>query len=221
MLAKTMISENITPLKTSDSGTVALGMMDEFRVSHLPIVNNMDLLGLISDTDIYNMPSIDDPVGSVALSITGAYVTEGEHIYEVIKSFSEHRVSLLPVVNEKNNYLGVITLLTLAECIARITAVDNPGGIIVLEVNEKDYSLSEISQIVESNDAKVLSLYLRTIPDSVKLEITLKLNRIDIGPVLQTFNRYNYIISASFSDQDVYNEGLQDRFDSLMNYLNI
>jgi acetoin utilization protein AcuB len=221
MLAKTMISENITPLKTSDSGTVALGMMDEFRVSHLPIVNNMDLLGLISDTDIYNMPSIDDPVGSVALSITGAYVTEGEHIYEVIKSFSEHRVSLLPVVNEKNNYLGVITLLTLAGCIARITAVDNPGGIIVLEVNEKDYSLSEISQIVESNDAKVLSLYLRTIPDSVKLEITLKLNRIDIGPVLQTFNRYNYIISASFSDQDVYNEGLQDRFDSLMNYLNI
>lgn len=221
MLAKTMISENITPLKTSDSGTVALGMMDEFRVSHLPIVNDLDLLGLISDTDIYNMPSIDDPVGSVALSITGAYVAEGEHIYEVIKAFSDHRVSLLPVVNEKNNYLGVITLLTLAGCIARITAVDNPGGIIVLEVNEKDYSLSEISQIVESNDAKVLSLYLHSIPDSVKLEITLKLNRIDIGPVLQTFNRYNYIISASFSDQDVYNEGLQDRFDSLMNYLKI
>ena len=64
-------------------------------------------------------------------------------------------------------------------------------------------------------------MYLNSVPDSTKLEITLKLNRIDIGPVLQTFNRYNYIISASFSDQDVYNEGLQDRYDSLMNYLNI
>jgi acetoin utilization protein AcuB len=221
MLAKTMISENITPLKTSDSGTVALAMMDEFRVSHLPIVNEVDLLGLISDTDIYNMHNIDDPVGSVVLSITGAYVREGEHVYEVFKAFSEHRLTLLPVVNEKNSYLGVITLLTLADRIARITAVDNPGGIIVLEVNEKDYSLSEISKIVESNDAKVLSLYLHSIPDSTKLEITLKLNRIDIGPVLQTFNRYNYIISASFSDQDVYSEGLQDRFDSLMNYLKI
>jgi acetoin utilization protein AcuB len=219
MLAKTMISENITPLKTSDSGTVALAMMDEFRVSHLPIINESDLLGLISDTDIYNMHNIDDPVGNVVLSITGAYVREGEHVYEVIKAFSEHRLTLLPVVNEKNSYLGVITLLTLADRIAWITAVDNPGGIIVLEVNEKDYSLSEISKIVESNDAKVLSLYLHSIPDSTKLEITLKLNRIDIGPVLQTFNRYNYIISASFSDQDVYNEGLQDRFDSLMNYL--
>ena len=221
MLAKAMITETINPLKTSDSGTTALGLMEEFRVSHLPIVNDLELLGVISDTDILNMTNIDDPVGSCPLSVTGAYVREGDHIYEVIKTFNEHHLTLLPVVNDKNHYMGVITMMTLDGCIARITAVDNPGGIIVLEVNEKDYSLSEIAQIVESNDAKVLSMYLNSVPDSTKLEITLKLNRIDIGPVLQTFNRYNYIISASFSDQDVYNEGLQDRYDSLMNYLNI
>lgn len=221
MLAKTMITGTITPLKTSDTGTAAIALMDEYRVSHLPIVNDVELLGVISETDIFNMASFDDPVGTCPLSITGAYVTEGEHIYEVIKTFSEHRLSLLPVVNDKNHYLGAITLQTMAEYIAMITASDNPGGIIVLEVNEKDYSLSEIAQIVESNDAKVLSLFLHSIPDSNKLEITLKLNRIDIGPVLQTFNRYNYIVMASFSDQDIYQEGLKDRFDSLMNYLNI
>ena len=125
------------------------------------------------------------------------------------------------MVNDRNHYLGVITLPTLAGYFARITSVDNPGGVIVLEVNEKDYSLSEIARIVESNDAKVLSLYLHSIPDSTKLAITLKLNRIDLGPVLQTFTRYNYIVMASFSDQDLYSEGLKDRFDSLMNYLNI
>ncbi len=221
MLAKAMITGNITPVKTSDTGADALAIMEDFKVSHLPIVNDVELLGVISDTDIFNMTRIDDPLGSCPLSITGAYVREGDHVYEVIKTFNEHRLTLLPVVNDKNHYVGVITMQTLTDCIACITAVNNPGGIIVLEVNEKDYSLSEIARIVESNDAKVLSMYLKSVPDSTKLEITLKVNRIDIGPLLQTFNRYNYIISASFSDQDLYNEGLQDRFDSLMNYLNI
>lgn len=221
MLAKTLINETFTPLKTSDSGAVALGLMEEYRVSHLPIVNDIEFLGLISDTDIYNMNSFDDPIGNHPLSITGAYVMEDEHVYDVIKTFAEHQLTLLPVISDKNHYLGVITLQKLAGYLAAITAVDNPGGIIVLEVNEKDYSLSEIAQIVESNDAKVLSLYLNSVPDSTRLEITLKLNRIDIGPVLQTFNRYNYLVKASFSDKDVYNEGIQERFDSLMNYLNI
>lgn len=221
MLAKTMISDNILPLKTSDSAATALGMMEDYRVSHLPIVNEQDFLGLISDADIFNENRFDDPVGSHHLSITGAYVREGEHVYEVVEAFGKHHVTLLPVVDDKNHYLGVITLPTLAEFMAHITAVDNPGGIIVLEVNEKDYSLTEIAHIVEENDAKVLSLFLHSVPDSTKLEITLKLNRMDIGAVLQTFNRYNYLVMASFSDQDLYREGLKDRFDSLMNYLNI
>lgn len=221
MLAKTLITENFVPLKTSDTGAAALGMMDEYRVSHMPIVNDLELLGLISDTDIYNMNSFDDPVGNHPLSITGAYVDENDHVYEVIKAFSENKLTLLPVVSEKNLYMGVITLLTLTRYFASITAVDNPGGIIVLEVNERDYSLSEIARIVESNDAKVLSLYLTSIPDSTRVAITLKLNSIDIGPVIQTFVRFNYLVSASFTDKDIYKEGLQDRFDSFMNYLNI
>jgi CBS domain-containing protein len=221
MLAKTLITENFVPLRTSDTGAVALGMMDEYRVSHMPIVNDLELLGLISDTDIYNMNSFDDPVGNHTLSITGAYVKENDHVYEVIKAFSENKLTLLPVVSEKNQYMGVITLQTLTRFFASVTAVDNPGGIIVLEVNERDYSLSEIARIVESNDAKVLSLYVTSIPDSTRVAITLKLNSIDIGPVIQTFVRFNYLVSASFSDKDVYKEGLQDRFDSLMNYLNI
>ena len=92
--------------------------------------------------------------------------------------------------------------------------------IIVLEINDKDYLLTEIAQIVESNDAKVLSMYITSHPDSTKFEVTLKINKMDVGSILQTFNRYDYIISASFTE-DTYTDNLQDRFDSLMNYLNI
>ena len=221
MLAKSLINESVTPLRTSDTGNTALGLMEDYKVSHLPIVNDVELLGLISDTDIFNMNNFDDPVGNHALSLTGVYVVEDEHIYDVIKAFAEHKLTLMPVVSDKNHYLGVITLQTLAGHLSTITAVTNPGGIIVLEVSEKDYSLQEIAMIVESNDAKVLSLYLSPVPDSTLLEITLKINRIDIGSVLQTFHRYNYLVKASYSDKDLYNEGIRERFDSLMNYLNI
>ncbi len=221
MIARNLLTEPVLPLKPSDTGATALGMMDEYRVAHLPIVDNLEFRGLISDTDIYSMNSFEDAVGDHPLSTAGIYVQEGDHVYEVIREFHEHKLTLLPVLTGKNQYLGAITLQGLVSHLARITAVDNPGGIIVLEVNEKDYSPSEISRIVESNDAKVLSLYVNTFPDSTKLEVTLKINRIDIGPVLQTFHRYDYIISASFSPQDTYNEDLQERFDSLMNYLNI
>jgi CBS domain-containing protein len=221
MIAGKLISDTITPLRTSDTGATALGIMDEYRVAHMPIVNESDFLGIISDTDIYNLNTFDDPIGNHPLSITGAYVTEDEHIFEVMKVFSEMKLTVLPVLNEKKQYIGVITLANLVQHLSDIAALDNPGGIIILEINEKDYSLSEIAQIVESNDAKVLSLYITSFPDSTKMEVTLKLSVIDLGAVVQTFNRYNYTIKATYSDKEGYDDGLRDRFDSLMNYLNI
>ena len=117
--------------------------------------------------------------------------------------------------------MGVITLTGLVQKLSAIASLINPGGIIVLEINQKDYLLTEIAGIVESNDAKILSLYITSHPDSTKLELTIKVNRVDIGAILQTFYRYNYTVKASWSKEDSFSDGLQDRFDSLMNYLNI
>lgn len=221
MIAKELLTEELIPLKTSDSGAIALGLMDEYRVSHLPIVNDRDFLGIISDTDIYNLNSFEDPAGNHALSISGAYIYDYQHLYEVIETFTRLKLTLLPVLDTNGHYLGVITLGNLVYHLNRMISNDNPGGVIILEINDKDYSLTEIAQIIESNDAKVLSLYITSVPDSTKLTVTIKINKIDIAPVLQTFHRYDYSIKASFSDKDSYNEGLQERYDSLMNYLNI
>jgi hypothetical protein len=114
----------------------------------------------------------------------------------------------------------VITLPLLVQKFAENSGILNPGGIIVLELNAADYSMTEISTIVESNDAKILNSFVTAHSDSTKIEVTLKLNRLDIYPVLQTFYRYNYIVLASFSESN-YMNGLKDRFDSLMSYLNI
>lgn len=220
MIAKTLITESIVPLKTSDTGAVALSFMDDYKISHLPIVNNQEFLGLISETDIYELNDFDAPLGIHTLSLKKPYIHDYQHVFDVIRIISEQELTLVPVLDDKNNYLGSITLKNLVDHFADITAVNNPGGVIVLEMSSKDYSLSEIAQIVESNNAKVLSLFVTTHSDSTKLEVTVKINKIDIGPILQTLNRYNYVIKASFTETD-YLDGLKDRYDSFMKYLNI
>lgn len=220
MLAKELISDAIMPLKTSDSGLIALNWMEEFRVSHLPIVNDNDFLGLISESDIYEMNSYEEPLGNHVLSLQKPYVYDYQHVYDVIHQVFEQKLTLIPVIDEKQKYLGSITLQCLVKYFARLAAVDNPGGIIVLEMGIRDYSLSEIARIVESNDSSILSLYIMTLPDSTRMEVTIKINRMDIGPVIQTFNRYNYNIKASFYENEL-NESLKDRYDSLMKFLDI
>ena len=220
MLAKDLISDAIMPLKTSDTGITALNWMEEFRVSHLPIVNNSDFLGLVSESDIYELGNYEEPLGNHPLGLYKPYVFEDQHVYDVIRQVYEQKLSLIPVLDHKNHYLGSITLQCLVKYFARLAAVDNPGGIIVLEMGIRDYSLSEIARLVEMNDSSILSLYVQTLPDSTRIEVTIKINRMDIGAIIQTFNRYNYNIKASFFEGD-YTDSLRDRYDSLMKFLEI
>jgi len=220
MLAEDLISETIPPLKTSDSGLKALNWMDEFRVSQLPIVNNLELLGLISDTDILDLNAPEEPLGNHPLSLIRPFVYASEHIYEVLKMIARMNLTLVPVLDERNQYLGNISLRTLVDHFAKTTSVQNPGGIIVLELNANDYSLTQIARIVEENDTKILSLYLNSDPDSTKVELTLKVNREDIRAILASFSRYNITVMASFQ-QSEFSEDLRNRFDLFMNYINM
>jgi len=220
MLAKDLIDETILPAKTSDTGTLALSWMDEYKVNHLPIVNGENYLGLISENDIYSSNAFDEPLGNHNLSLNNPAIFDNQHIFEVIRLCSTSKLSLIPVIDNKNNYIGVITLRKIIDEFNKFSSIDNPGGIIVLEINVNDYSLSEIAQIVESNDTKILSLFITSHSDSTKMDVILKLNRMDISPVLQTFNRYNYIVNAILAEEEI-NDDLQDRFDSLMKYLSI
>jgi predicted transcriptional regulator len=220
MLAKELLSDTILPLKTSDTGMIALNWMEEFRVSHLPIVNDSDFLGLISESDIYELGDYEEPLGNHSLGLYKPYVYSYQHIYDVIRQVHDQKLSLIPVLDPQNHYLGCITLKCLVDYFARLAAVENPGGIIVLEMGIRDYSLSEISRLIEMNNSSILSVYVSNVPDSTRMEVTLKINRMDIGPIIQTFNRYNYNIKASFFEGES-SEALKDRYDALMKYINI
>lgn len=220
MLAIELISEYIVPLKTSDTALTALSLMEEFKVKHLPIVNDTMFLGLISEDDIFSFNQFEEAVGGHPITKPQISISHQQHIYDVLTAFHQDSLSLLPVLDNKNQYLGSIHSWDLVRNLAEITGVINPGGIIVLEMNIHDYSLSQIAQIVESNSSKLINLYSRTYPDSTRMEVTLKLNTQDIEAVLQTFNRYNYQVRASYS-KEILDGKIQDNYDALMNYLNL
>ncbi len=220
MLAKDLITDEIPPLKTSDTGLMVINWMDEFKVSHLPIVNNHEYLGLISDTDILDLNITDEEIVKHKLSLIRPFVFENQHVYEVIKMFSNLKLTVLPVLDQNQNYIGLIPLTALLQQFATLAATREPGGIVILEMNVHDYSLSQIAQIIESNDGKILSCYVNSIVDSTKIEVTLKINKEDLSGILQTFYRYNYTVKASFH-QSEFSDDMKNRFDSFMNYINI
>lgn len=220
MIASELISDIIVPLKTSDTVDTAISMMAEFKVSHLPVVNNHAYLALVSEDDLMLDVDLETPIGNVKLGLPRLMMSSDQHVYDVIRMMSENRLSLLPVVDSEENYIGVISLESLAVNMNKMAAVSQPGSVIVLEMSQNDYSMSEIAQIIESNDARILSMYITSRIDSTNMEVILKVNKQDLNGIIQTFNRYNYTIKASYGQEED-PEDLRDRFDSLMNYLNV
>jgi len=220
MFAHELISDSIPALRTSDTVQKVHERMAEFRVNHLPIVNDKQFLGLVSDEDLIEVQDSGAPVGSLSLSLHNPFVYEEQHIYDVIRLFYEQKLSVVPVLDSNRNYKGLISINTMMEYIATITSVKEPGGIIILEITNRNNSLSHISQIVESDNAQILSSYVQSFPDSTKLEITLKLNRTDLSSIIASFLRYDYNVKATFNDTKS-DDGTSDRYDQLMNYLDI
>ena len=221
MIAKQLITDLTSVIDTNNTGSDVLYFMDEDKLSVLPVVNQGNYLGLISEAQVFNMKDPDKPLDGQNIPFKKVYVKENQHIYEVIKTMSAESIPLLPVLDEKGRYTGCIDIQTLIKYIGRFNAVSNPGAIILLELNQNDYVLSQIAQIVESNDAKIMSLYVTSDSNSTKMEVTIKISAMEIQAILQAFNRYNYIIKATYTeDEEMYND-LRDRYDSLMNYLNI
>jgi CBS domain-containing protein len=221
MQAKDLISEVVPSLKTSDTGQTALNWMEIFRISHLPIVNNLDFLGLISDSDIYDMNQPEEPIGNHTLTLLKPFVTTEQHLFEVIGLAARLKLTVVPVLDEKTHFKGVITTTDLVRYLAGISSMDQQGGIIVLELIERDYSLSQIAQIVESNNVRVLSMYITSPPDSTRLEVTIKVNTNDLVSVIRTFERYNYDVKSWVTSDDSMDKFYSERFDLLMKYLNI
>lgn len=221
MLAEKLISDVVPSVKSSEMGQKALNWMDVLRVSHIPVVDDNKYLGLVSDKLIYDLNLLEEPIEKELNKLDTSHAHKSQHIFEVAILMYKLKLSVLPVVDTDHYYIGAITLYDLARRFARLFSLQEVGGVIVLEMNVNDYSLSQISQIVESNDTKVLSFFMNRIPGTSNLDLILKLDKEDLSPVIQAFTRYNYNVKAVYMDDSMLNDLYKDRYEQFMKFMNI
>lgn len=219
MIASELISQILSPLRTSDSGEQALAMMSIYHLKHLPIVNNEELLGIISEEDVLT-GNMDEPIGAYDLTLTQAQVNQNDHLFEVMGRMAEFKLTAIPVVDDTNRYLGVITQDELMQYYARSFSFAEPGSILVLQMAKRDYSLAEISRIIESEGIRILSTFLNKSPDHNVVYVTLKISSGDGQRAQVALERHEFNIKASFKEAS-YFEDLNEHYDALMHYLNV
>ena len=219
MQASELISSSIISLHPDDDGERALKLMDDLRVSHLPVVRNQFYLGSISENEILEWDSTDELIEQHLSNLAAPYVVGNQHLFDIIEVLEENSLSVVTVLSEEKKYMGAISNRKLLYTIAKSSAVQNIGSVFVLEMNQNDYSMSEIARVIESNDAKILSSNITSTPDSTKMELTIKVNVTDISSILKDFERFEYKIMASYHESSSQEDFMQ-RYESLMRYLN-
>ncbi|MEY4288735.1 MAG: hypothetical protein RLZZ30_823 [Bacteroidota bacterium] len=220
MRAIDLITDEIPPLIHTDSGEKALNWMEEFKVSHLPVLKNGNFVGLVSESDILDHLNLEENLDQLFQHLPRPYVLGQAHMYDVIAKMAEFKLSVVPILDDQEHYLGCCSVYHVMTMLANTGSIKESGGILVLEMNASDYSLSQIAQIVESNNARILSVFMTTQQDSTKIDVTVKINKIDLTSIIRTFERYDYHVKASFQNGHG-DEDMQWRYDTLMQYLKL
>ncbi|HPF90545.1 MAG TPA: CBS domain-containing protein [Flavobacteriales bacterium] len=220
MHAIDLITMDIPPLRPQDDVSRALDWLEEFKVAHLPVVEGGRLVGLVREQDLVDRTDAHGTVNGVMDQVEIPFIRGEQHIYDVMRLFTERGLTVVPVLDEMGRYLGAITEHEALRKLAEVANIHEPGSIVVLEMNQVDYSLHQIARLVEGNDAKILSVYSHTLPDTNRLEVTLKINREDISDILQSFERYEIMVKTTFQGSR-FHDDLRGRYDELMRFINL
>jgi len=221
MLTTELINNNIPRLKILDSIAKALQLINDYRLTHLPVVSDDGkYLGLISEEDLLDA---GDEKGSLQFFqelFINSSVKENEHFLNAVNFSNQYDTACVPVVNDEQEFIGSITVADLLKALGNFSGANEIGGIIVMEMERSQFAISEISRLVESNDAHILHLNTTTQSDTGLLTVTLHLNKKEIASIVSTFERYEYDVIYFFGDEKFENE-IHSNYRHLMNYLDI
>ncbi|MEP7236693.1 MAG: CBS domain-containing protein [Ferruginibacter sp.] len=220
MLTIELINNNIPRLKLKDSVSRALQLINDFRVTHLPVVKDDKFLGLISEEDLLDQKEPKMPIELMQEFFIQASVHDNEHFLNAVTCSNLFDTTVVPVINEENDLVGVITTTDLLKTIGNFAGTNEIGGIIVLEMERSQFAISEISRIVESNDATILHLNTTVHAETGMLTVTLHINKKEISAIVATFERYDFDVIYYFGNENFENE-IHSNYRHLMNYLDI
>jgi len=220
MLTIELINNSIPRIKLQDTVSKALQLINDFRVTHLPVVADDKFLGLISEEDLLDAEEKKMPIELMQETFIDAAVHDNEHFLTAVNYCNQHDTSVVPVINEEKELMGIITSNDLLKALGNFAGTNEIGGIIVLEMERSQFAISEISRIVESNDATILHLNTTVHPETGMLTVSIHINKKEIASIVATFERYDYDVIYYFGNENFENE-IHTNYRHLMNYLDI
>jgi CBS domain-containing protein len=220
MIAQQLISNDIFPLKKTDNCETALMLMQDWKIAELPVVDNGQILGYVTIHQLADA-SPQTKVQTLVGAAQAYKIVEQTHLFELIRLFAETGLSMMCVTDSTGNKLtGIVSYYDLIRSY-RQTALAQPGAIIMLQMPSRSYTLTEISRLVEMNDAKILHVYIhKTAPDDDHIDVSIKINTTQVKNILTTFDRYQYQITGVFQAEQT-DEEVDNRFKILMHYLKL
>ena len=213
------IINDIKPFRITDTIGDLQMLFNQLTYSHIPIKNADNVyLGCMSETDVHCFTR-NTIISENTHAIEGFFVRDNTNWLDVLEAFAQNTTNIMPVLNEHNRYLGYYELNDIISLFNETPFFAEAGGILIIEKGLADYSFSEISQIVESNDGKLLGAFISKIENDIA-QITLKVGNTSLNDIMQTFRRYSYNV-VSGHEEDTYLQGLKDRSEYLNKYLNM
>ncbi len=218
MQLQDLVINDIQPLKLTDKISDAQLLFNQLTYSHIPILNEKIYIGCISENDAHCFEKANI-IKDCNYAIEGFFVRPATNWLDVLEAFAQNDSNIMPILDRNNQYLGYYELNDIIHLFNETPFFSEPGGTLIIEKGMHDYSFSEISQIVESNDAKLLGAFISKMDGDV-VRITIKIGNASLNEVIQTFRRYSYNI-ISGHEEDTYIESLKDRSQYLDKYLNM
>ncbi|MGB0391145.1 MAG: CBS domain-containing protein [Salibacteraceae bacterium] len=220
MTAGQVAESELPYLELNDSIDKAMGFMDEFKLTHFPVIDGSQFVGLIYEEDIYEIDDWSQSISNSKIRLPNVCIDATKHFLSCVNKMQVSKISCLPVVDAKSTFLGVVSRSRIVDVFGKAAIVEDAGGVIEVEMAITDYYLTEISRIVENTGVKILGTYIRTSKDNNKLVLTIKLNKQEVESVINSLDRFGYQVVASYQAKSE-NDDMQNRYDNLMNYLNI
>ena len=220
MLTRELLTQTLPHLKLSDKIYQALQQMSDNNVTHLPVIEDEKFIGLVSENMLLNAEDDSAELSELQHAFIKISVKENEHFLTVIQETVENDLSLMPVVNDENELLGSVTKSELLKNASEFMSLNEPGGMIVLEMEPKQYSFNELSRLVEANETQITQLNTSVDNLTGMLQVTIKINKADVADVVSSLQRHDYNVKYYFGEE-LYENELRSNYDNLMNYLKI
>jgi len=219
MLAAQLINTSFPSVHLLDKASFALQLMEDYDLQHLCVVTDEKLVGIVDKNTLLDIHETT-VIAALQDDFVIASVHADEHFLAGAKLLSLHELSMLPVVSTTADLLGVISAKHMLANLTSYVGADNKGGVIVLEMERRQYSFGEIVRLIETNDAYVTQLNTATDPQTGMLLVTIQINRIEVSTIVATFQRYDYSVKYYFGEENYQNE-LKENYNHLLSYLNM